>query len=204
VANNASGVCALAGSALTLTNCTIAGTGSGISGGATLVNTILATSGTNCVGGVTDLGHNLSSDGSCAFANPTSLNDTDPMLGPLADNGGGTLTMALLPGSPAIDAGDPLSAPPTDQRGLGRFGAAPDIGAFEYWPPPPAVQVNAAPGGGVNILASGVLWPTCRLFVSPNLKTWTVMATNQPGASGTARFHDAGGGDARFYRIVLP
>ena len=34
-------------------------------------------------------------------------NNTDPMLGPLQDNGGPTLTHALLTGSPAIDAGDP-------------------------------------------------------------------------------------------------
>jgi hypothetical protein len=58
---------------------------------------------------------------------------TDPKLGPLANNGGPTLTMALLPGSPAIDAGDTAAAPPTDQRGFPRpAGLAADIGAFEY------------------------------------------------------------------------
>jgi hypothetical protein len=31
---------------------------------------------------------------------------SDPLIGPLADNGGSTQTMALLPDSPAIDAGD--------------------------------------------------------------------------------------------------
>ena len=47
----------------------------------------------------------------------------DPRLGTLGDNGGPTKTMALLPGSPAIDAGDPAAAagvgviPPFDQRG---------------------------------------------------------------------------------------
>jgi hypothetical protein len=54
----------------------------------------------------------------------------DPLLGPLADNGGPTFTHALLPGSPAIDHGDP-GAPPTDQRGYGRLGV-PDVGAFEF------------------------------------------------------------------------
>ncbi|NJL12508.1 MAG: T9SS type A sorting domain-containing protein [Microscillaceae bacterium] len=55
----------------------------------------------------------------------------DPLLGPLQDNGGPTLTMALLPGSPAIDAGGnfPLTTA-TDQRGSARIGK-PDIGAFE-------------------------------------------------------------------------
>ena len=44
----------------------------------------------------------------------------DPMLLPLADNGGSTLTHALLPGSPAIDGADPAFAPATDQRGVAR------------------------------------------------------------------------------------
>jgi hypothetical protein len=40
--------------------------------------------------------------------------------------------MALLPGSPAIDAGGHVAAPPTDQRGVPRpFGPAADIGAYE-------------------------------------------------------------------------
>ncbi len=64
----------------------------------------------------------------------------NPLLAPLADNGGPTETHALLPGSPAIDAGDPTSVagvggvPEFDQRGapFARVvGAAIDIGAFE-------------------------------------------------------------------------
>jgi hypothetical protein len=43
----------------------------------------------------------------------------DPILGPLADNGGSTLTLALLPGSPALDAIPPVKTTPlTDQRGV--------------------------------------------------------------------------------------
>jgi len=48
----------------------------------------------------------------------TDLLGVDPKLGPLQDNGGPTWTHALLQGSPAIDAGDPVGAPSTDQRGL--------------------------------------------------------------------------------------
>jgi len=56
----------------------------------------------------------------------------DPLLGPLADNGGPTHTHALLPGSPAIEAGSNIHGFPFDQRGHVRiFGPAPDIGAFE-------------------------------------------------------------------------
>src|SRR5438445_2732159 len=54
-------------------------------------------------------------------------------LGPLQNNGGPTLTHALLCGSPAIDAGDNTSAPPTDQRGFPRIvGGTIDIGSYEY------------------------------------------------------------------------
>ncbi|HXF86351.1 MAG TPA: choice-of-anchor Q domain-containing protein [Anaerolineales bacterium] len=58
--------------------------------------------------------------------------DADPLLGPLADNGGFTQTMALLPGSPAIDAGDDTNCPATDQRGVTRpQGSHCDMGAYE-------------------------------------------------------------------------
>ena len=63
-----------------------------------------------------------------------NLLDVDPLLGPLTDNGGPTMTHALLPGSPAIDAGDPaFVAPPyTDQRGYYRVaGGRVDMGAYE-------------------------------------------------------------------------
>lgn len=50
----------------------------------------------------------------------------------LADNGGPTQTIALLPGSPAIDAGVRIAGITTDQRGVPRdHGSSPDIGAFE-------------------------------------------------------------------------
>jgi hypothetical protein len=52
------------------------------------------------------------------------------MLGPLANNGGPTQTMALLPGSPCLHAGTSTGAPATDQRGVARD-TPPDIGAFE-------------------------------------------------------------------------
>jgi hypothetical protein len=61
----------------------------------------------------------------------------DPLLGPLADNGGPTQTHALLPGSPAIDRGRNDLGLATDQRGFGRVaGRAADMGAFEVQPPP--------------------------------------------------------------------
>jgi len=65
---------------------------------------------------------------------PPSVRSDDPMLDRLADNGGPTKTMAILPGSPAIDAGNNVANLAFDQRGEGYqrlSGTAPDIGAFE-------------------------------------------------------------------------
>jgi hypothetical protein len=84
---------------------------------------------------------------------PADTLDADPRLRPLAPNGGVTLTHALDPASPAIDAGNNLAAAPFDQRGPGFpriYGAAPDIGAFEHSP-----QVAAAPAP-VPAVASAV------------------------------------------------
>lgn len=82
-------------------------------------------------GAVEDAGYNLIGDGSC-ITHPTSFSG-DARLGPLADNGGPTLTHALRPGSPAVDAGDCAGGTVlVDQRGEPRpQGAACDIGAFE-------------------------------------------------------------------------
>src|SRR5207245_11762188 len=62
-----------------------------------------------------------------------------PLLGTLQDNGGPTQTMALLPASPAVDAGDNTGAATFDQRGPGFpriAGGVIDIGAFEVQPGP--------------------------------------------------------------------
>ena len=73
----------------------------------------------------------------------TAGSPIDARLAPLADNGGPTLTQALLGDSPALNAGSPLTpgsggfaCAETDQRGLRRpFGSHCDMGAFEraYW-----------------------------------------------------------------------
>jgi hypothetical protein len=171
-----------------------------------LANNVFSTNApSNGSGTNTDLGHNLSSDGSCAFTNVGSLNNTDPKLGPLADNGGPTLTMALLPGSPAIDAGDNLGTPPTDQRGITRpFGAASDIGAYEY---APLLRISRSTGNGLDILlCDGTPGQTCRLLTSTSLSNWVCMATNQVGANGTFLFEENCDEreSGRFYKVALP
>ncbi len=112
----------------------------GPSASLTLKNTIIAhnTGGLwkNCNGSgtVTSQGYNLSDDYTCGtwFTASSDLNNTDPLLGPLQNNGGPTPTHALLPGSPAINAGSNAGCPATDQRNVFRpQGGACDIGAFE-------------------------------------------------------------------------
>jgi len=88
---------------------------------------------TDGVGTITSKGFNLDSTGSCEFDQGSDLPNTDPLLGPLADNGGPTETHRLLVGSPAIDTGttDALGAV-IDQRAVLRpQGAGRDIGAVE-------------------------------------------------------------------------
>jgi predicted outer membrane repeat protein len=82
-------------------------------------------------GSFTSEGFNLIGDATCSsgFGGTDKINQA-PMLGPLQDNGGQTLTRALLTGSPALDAGDPANVGDTDQRGFQRVGQ-PDIGAYE-------------------------------------------------------------------------
>jgi hypothetical protein len=108
------------------------------------VNTILSNGQSgNCGAAITSLGHNLESADECGLHAAGDQTGKDPLLGPLADNGGPTDTDALLPGSPAIDAGDPASCPGIDQRGVARpQGAACDIGAFELAPSARAAPSN--------------------------------------------------------------
>jgi hypothetical protein len=86
-------------------------------------DTILAApvGGPSCVGSfIESLGFNLDEGNSCGFAKPSDQHGVNPLLGPLAANGGPTATMALLHGSPAIDRGTSVAGEATDQRGFAR------------------------------------------------------------------------------------
>lgn len=141
----------------TLNNCTVSDNRVSDSGGAalfsigtdsvttlTLRNTLLnhGYSSANLAkqgGNIVSKGYNLSNDDGGGFlTGPGDLINTDPKLDPagLADNGGPTKTIALLAGSPAINAGQPSYTGPltTDQRGAGFprvQGGRLDIGALE-------------------------------------------------------------------------
>jgi CSLREA domain-containing protein len=138
-------------------------------------------------GRFTSLGHNLIGDvtGSSDFIHGvngdivgTAAAPIDPLLGSLADNGGPTQTHALLPGSPALEAGDnalianpPFVGPPYyDQRGTGSLRicdaehdgtAVVDIGAYEVQntgaPIANSDSYHVATGGALNVPAPGVL-----------------------------------------------
>jgi hypothetical protein len=115
-------------------------------------------------GHVTSLGYNLAgkNDGSTGLTATGDQTGTvaaplDPLLGPLQDNGGGTLTHALLAGSPAIDAGTTFGVT-FDQRGFprpytntaGPFpGDGSDIGAYEVEPTTVNLTVNVSGPGAV-------------------------------------------------------
>ena len=72
-------------------------------------------------------------DGCPALANCTNLSSSDPLLGALGDYGGFTQTVSLLKGSSAIDTGNDVVCPSSDQRGMARpQGVHCDIGAYEY------------------------------------------------------------------------
>ena len=119
-------------------------------------------------------GNNLNTNATCATSTTA-----DPMIGPLANNGGPTLTHALLPGSPAIGtANDAVAtAPPVnavDQRGVTRpQGLGSDIGAYEV----------GALSTSTSVATSG----TPSVFGNPVTFTATVTSS---GATGSVSFYD--------------
>jgi len=154
-------------------NVTIADNSAGATGGGILNNGTaamtssiiaenIADTGPQCQGVITDSGTNLQFPGTDCGA---SIPSADPVLIPLGDNGGPTQTMALGPGSAAIDAATEICppVPPVDQRGITRpQGAACDIGAFELvsgggpTPTPTATPTVTPPGATPTATPAGV------------------------------------------------
>ncbi len=124
-------------------------------------------------GTITSAGYNLSSDdGGGVLNGPGDLINTDPLLGPLQDNGGPTFTHELHPGSPAVDAGDPNFTPPPfyDQRGPDFWRVRNnriDIGSFEVQngpalTPTPTPTPTPRPGSTPRARPTPRLRPTPR------------------------------------------
>ncbi len=149
----------------------------------------------NGTGLVTSLGYNISSDdGSGILTGPGDQINTDPLLGPLQDNGGPTFTHALLPGSPAIEAGDPNFTPPPfyDQRGPG-FNRVPngriDIGSFEVQAgttPTPTPTATFTPTATPTPTATRTPTPTPTAALTPTPTATATAPTATPTVSPTA------------------
>ena len=184
--------------------------------------------GPDLTGPLTSLGYNLigQTNGCAGFTNGvhadlagTTTEPLDPQLGPLANNGGPTLTMALLHGSPALAAGDDaLLGPPynlaTDERGFPRkTGAHMDIGAFQFQPlaqPPLLITLPESAASGFQLTFANTSRATFSVLSATNLSlplsNWTVMGQALELATGQFQFTDPPTTNApqRFYRVSSP
>ncbi len=165
----------------------------------------------DCSGVITSEGYNLVEDttGCTIVGSPFgNITAVSPDLGPLQNNGGDTLTHALLAGSPAIDAGNPLGCADEngidliiDQRGYARpidgdgdGSARCDMGAFERLSPGAPTPTNTATPTNTSSptatrTATATRTPTSTPTRTPTAtatSTPTVTPTNTPGPSPTA------------------
>ncbi len=190
----------------TVTNSTLSGnsatSGGGVysNGSLAVKNAILANtaSGGNCSGNPSSYGHNVSDDATCAFAASGDVNNIAAGLDPsgLQNNGGPTRTIALLAGSPAINAGDDAvcaAAPVSnlDQRGFVRpAGMHCDIGAYEYNAIPPGVDTIGPITSNVSIASN----PLALNTGSP--LSATVSDTTTGGSNVASAVYTVNGGSA--------
>jgi parallel beta-helix repeat protein len=187
----------------TLANCTVSGNSAQNGGGGlwsngsptpttNVGNTIVAgntgtTNGPDASGIFVSKDHNLigESDGSQGWSTASPYFDqlgsiakpTVALLAHLGNYGGPTPTLALLPGSPAIDAGLTTGAPASDQRGEGRVNAV-DIGAFESQ----GFTIAATSGSGQSTKIS-------TQFSAPLVATVTATNPSEPVVGGMVTFN---------------
>lgn len=145
-------------------------------------------------------------------------NPLDPKLSPLQMNGGNLPTVALLPGSPAIDAGDDtiLGAPEyliQDQRGSPRLsGSHVDIGAFEYdgmlngSVMPPLLVNNRTVDGGLQFQFNGATGLKYSIWASSDLATWVNLGPASETSQGWFFYEDVNFVNTghRFYQVRYP
>ena len=216
---------------MAVTNCTFSGNSGGAGGGInnsgtiTVRNTIIAgntgnSSGPDCAGTFISAGFNFigKTDGSSGWGatgdqTGTVASPINPQLGPLSNNGGPTMTMALFFGSPALDKGN-SSGIAVDQRGAVRpfdFPSIPnaaggdgsDIGAFEFGSPLMTIQTIAgnavlswpASYGGFHLQSSPALGPSAFWTADPGIPVVVgnqFTLTNGPAVGN------------KFYRLTFP
>jgi hypothetical protein len=152
-------------------------------------------------------GHNLASDNGGGFLTAAGdIINTNPMLGPLASNGGATQTHALLPGSPAINAGQP--GQPGDQRGYPRVGTT-DIGAFEFDSfALRIIAIRRLIDGSIQLDGKGVVNSTFSVRVSPDLMTGSFGLLGPATSDNFGDWHyidsTVSGLTKRFYQATFP
>jgi len=185
-------------------------TGGGVfnAGTATVRNALVAAN--TSVGGSPDFGGSVTSQGNNLIGQTngstgwvaTDLTGTaaapvSPQLGPLQNNGGPTFAMALLPGSPAIDASDPAFDPnaftpplTTDQRGAGYpriFHGTVDIGAFEFQGAAPQItsadHVTFTTGSAGTFAVTATGFPTPALIENGALPSGVTFVDNGDGTA---------------------
>ncbi|MEO7677023.1 MAG: immunoglobulin domain-containing protein [Verrucomicrobiota bacterium] len=216
------------GNFLFLRHCTVANNQADYGGGlyalsANLDNTILAGNsapgnGPDCSGTFYSGDYNLiQNTNGCTIAGAITNNiiGQNPLLGALQNNGGPTLTMNLLAGSPAIDKGKSFDVS-MDQRGFGRpwdfaatananGGDGADIGAYEIQPASPLLNIQRAT---TNFVLS---WPLdaagFRLQFVTNLpasNNWTPINSLRATNGSQLFVTNAITNGNRFYRLIFP
>jgi hypothetical protein len=212
---------------LNVFNCTIAGNaaayGGGLDGNATMASSILAkntatTAGADGSGSINSYDYNLIqtfSGLSIVGSTSHTIVGLDPKLGPLADNGGPTKTMALLTGSPAIDQGNSFGLFWDQREVFPRKWRIPsvgpaasdgaDIGAFELLPAP---QLNILPANNNNVV---VFWSTdaadFTLLTATNLpasNSWAQDNSTRVTVGNQVYVTNTAAGSEKFYRLSYP
>lgn len=175
-----------------------------LNGGAAATSTNLYNTGI-----FTSQGYNLCSDTGSGLLNASDQTNTNPMLGTLQNNGGPTLTYALLPGSPAINAGNPTFTPPPDydQRGPGyprAINGRLDIGAIEQQVSLPLLGISKASAPDIILY-----WPqsyghlTLQSASTLITTNWTPI-TNTPvaGSDGQLYVTNKASGPCQYFRLM--
>jgi hypothetical protein len=196
------------------------------SGQNTLIALNTASEASDYSGSFSTQGHNLigNNEGSFGFfvGNDNDLvgvsnAPVNPVVGPLSYNGGLTPTVALLAGSPAINAGDDavLGAPNfilTDQRGEARkTGAHVDVGAYEVMIgyPPWLVPVKVGANAVFSFTFTNTPHAVFSVLASSNIEAgvmdWTLVGPPVETAPGLFQFSDSvSNAVRRFYRVSSP
>jgi hypothetical protein len=224
----------VSGTSVAVTSSTIAynsaATGGGIKGNSsfsTIRDTIVAkntasTSGPDLSGPFNSQGYNLignTAGTSISGSTTEDIINVDPLLDVLQDNGGPTPTIALLPGSPAIDQGASFGVIFSDQRGVNRpldfpnianavGGNGSDIGAFEAEFPLQITSITRLASGDIILHGLGTVNTPATVQASADLSpnSFAPIGTATATAGGVLQYDDAGavGLTMRFYRLTYP